>query len=277
VEFHKRFPQRYHDVGIAEQHAITFAAGLACEGLKPVVAIYSTFLQRGYDQLIHDVAIQNLPVVFALDRAGIVGADGATHCGAFDIAYIRCLPNCAMLTPADENECRSALTTAYRRNHPVAVRYPRGSGAGVAVQPGFDELPWGQGEVRRRGERIAILAFGTLLYPALDAGERLNATVANMRFVKPLVEELARTHEAIVTVEEGCRMGGAGSAVMEALHAAGLTVPVLTLGLPDQFIDHGDPVKLLAMLGLDADGIAKAIAERFGARPALVSVARSGT
>jgi 1-deoxy-D-xylulose-5-phosphate synthase len=281
VEFHKRFPQRYHDVGIAEQHAITFAAGLACEGLKPVVAIYSTFLQRGYDQLIHDVAIQNLPVVFALDRAGIVGADGATHCGAFDIAYIRCLPNCAMLTPADENECRSALTTAYRRNHPVAVRYPRGSGAGVAVQPGFDELPWGQGEVRRRGERIAILAFGTLLYPALEAGERLNATVANMRFVKPLdtalVEELARTHEAIVTVEEGCRMGGAGSAVMEALHAAGLTVPVLTLGLPDQFIDHGDPVKLLAMLGLDADGIAKAIAERFGARPALVSVARSGT
>jgi 1-deoxy-D-xylulose-5-phosphate synthase len=281
VEFHKRFPQRYHDVGIAEQHAITFAAGLACEGLKPVVAIYSTFLQRGYDQLIHDVAIQNLPVVFALDRAGIVGADGATHCGAFDIAYIRCLPNCAMLTPADENECRSALTTAYRRNHPVAVRYPRGSGAGVAVQPGFDELPWGQGEVRRRGERIAILAFGTLLYPALEAGERLNATVANMRFVKPLdtalLEELARTHEAIVTVEEGCRMGGAGSAVMEALHAAGLAVPVLTLGLPDQFIDHGDPVKLLAMLGLDADGIAKAIAERFGARPALVSVARSGT
>jgi 1-deoxy-D-xylulose-5-phosphate synthase len=281
VEFHKRFPQRYHDVGIAEQHAVTFAAGLACEGLKPVVAIYSTFLQRGYDQLVHDVAIQNLPVVFALDRAGIVGADGATHCGAFDIAYVRCLPNCSLLTPADEDECRSALTTAYRQNHPVAVRYPRGSGAGVAVQPGFAELPWGKGEIRRQGERIAILAFGTLLYPALEAAERLNCTVANMRFVKPLdaalVEELARTHEAIVTVEEGCLMGGAGSAVMEALHAARLATPVLALGLPDTFIDHGDAGKLLAMLGLDANGIAQSIAERFGARPALVNVARSGT
>jgi 1-deoxy-D-xylulose-5-phosphate synthase len=281
VEFHKRFPQRYHDVGIAEQHAVTFAAGLACEGLKPVVAIYSTFLQRGYDQLVHDVAIQNLPMVFALDRAGIVGADGATHCGAFDIAFIRCLPNCSLIAPADEDECRSALTTAYRQNHPVAVRYPRGSGAGVAVRPGFEELPWGKGEVRRRGERIAILAFGTLLYPALEAGQRLNATVANMRFVKPLdtalVEELARSHEAIVTVEEGCLMGGAGSAVMEALHAAQITVPVLSLGLPDHFIEHGDPAKLLSMLGLDADGIAKSIAERFGARPALVNVARSGT
>ena len=276
VEFHKRFPQRYHDVGIAEQHAVTFAAGLACEGLKPVVAIYSTFLQRGYDQLIHDVAIQNLPVTFALDRAGLVGADGATHAGAYDIAYLRCIPNLGLIAPADENECRMALTTAHRRDHPVAVRYPRGAGAGIAVQRTFDELPWGRGEVRRQGERIAILAFGTLLYPALAAAERLNATVANMRFIKPLdtelLAELARTHEAIVTVEEGCVMGGAGSAVMEALHGAGLTRPVLSLGLPDHFIEHGDPAKLLAMNGLDADGIATSIAARFGARPALVRV-----
>ena len=274
VEFHQRFPQRYHDVGIAEQHAVTFAAGLACEGLKPVLAIYSTFLQRGYDQLIHDVAIQNLPVTFALDRAGLVGADGATHAGAYDIAFLRCIPNLGLIAPADENECRQALTTAYRRDQPVAVRYPRGAGAGVAVERNFDQLPWGRGEVRRRGERIAILAFGTLLYPALAAAERLNASVANMRFIKPLdaklVAELALTHEAIVTVEEGCVMGGAGSAVMEALHAAGLATPVLALGLPDQFIEHGDPAKLLAMNGLDADGIAKSIAARFGARPALV-------
>jgi 1-deoxy-D-xylulose-5-phosphate synthase len=276
VEFHQRFPKRYHDVGIAEQHAVTFAAGLACEGMKPVVAIYSTFLQRGYDQLIHDVAIQNLPVVFALDRAGIVGADGATHCGAFDIAYIRCLPNCSLLTPADENECRMALTTAFRQDHPVAVRYPRGAGAGVAVEPGFKTLPWGKGELRRRGERIAILAFGTLLYPALAAAERLNATVANMRFAKPLdtelIAELARTHDALVTVEEGCIAGGAGSAVMQALHAAGLANPVLALGLPDQFIEHGDPAKLLALCGLDAAGIERSIVERFGLRPALAAV-----
>mgnify|MGYP000688446746 CR=1 FL=1 len=274
VEFQRRFPQRCHDVGIAEQHAVTFAAGLACEGLKPVVAIYSTFLQRGYDQLIHDVAIQNLPVTFALDRAGLVGADGATHAGAFDIAFLRCIPNMGLIAPADENECRMALSTAYRRDHPVAVRYPRGAGAGVEVQRTLDELPWGKGEVRRHGERIAILAFGTLLYPALTAAERLNATVANMRFIKPLdtglVAELARTHEAIVCVEEGCTMGGAGSAVMETLHAAGLATPVLALGLPDQFIEHGDPVKLMALNGLDADGIANAIAARFGARPALV-------
>jgi 1-deoxy-D-xylulose-5-phosphate synthase len=276
VEFHRRFPQRYHDVGIAEQHAVTFAAGLACEGLKPVVAIYSTFLQRGYDQLIHDVAIQNLPVMFALDRAGLVGADGATHAGAYDIAYLRCIPNMGLIAPADENECRMALSTAYRRDHPVAVRYPRGAGAGVEVQRNLDELPWGRGEVRRKGERIAILAFGTLLYPALTAAERLNATVANMRFIKPLdaelVAELARTHEAIVTLEEGCVMGGAGSAVMEALHAAGLATPVLALGLPDEFIEHGDPVKLMALNGLDADGIATQVAARFGARPALVRV-----
>jgi 1-deoxy-D-xylulose-5-phosphate synthase len=276
VEFHKRYPARYFDVGIAEQHAVTFAAGLACEGLKPVVAIYSTFLQRAYDQLIHDVAIQNLPVTFALDRAGLVGADGATHAGAYDIAYLRCIPNLALLTPADENECRMALTTAFRRDQPVAVRYPRGAGVGTAVAETLDELPWGQGEVRRRGERIAILAFGTLLYPALAAAERLNCTVANMRFAKPLdaalVTEIARTHECIVTVEEGCLPGGAGSAVMECLQGAGLANPVLALGLPDAFIEHGDPVKLLVLNGLDADGIAKSIAQRFGARPALVRV-----
>jgi 1-deoxy-D-xylulose-5-phosphate synthase len=274
VEFHKRFPNRYFDVGIAEQHAVTFAAGIACEGLKPVVAIYSTFLQRAYDQLIHDVAIQNLPVTFALDRAGLVGADGATHAGAYDIAYLRCIPNMAVLTPADENECRMALTTAFRRDHPVAVRYPRGAGAGIATHAELDELPWGKGELRRSGERIAILAFGTMLYPALAAAERLNATVANMRFAKPLdaelVAELARTHDALVTVEEGCLPGGAGSAVMEALQAAGLGTPVLALGLPDAFIEHGDPGKLLSLNGLDADGIARSIAQRFGARPALV-------
>jgi 1-deoxy-D-xylulose-5-phosphate synthase len=274
VEFQKRFASRYHDVGIAEQHAVTFAAGLACEGLKPVLAIYSTFLQRGYDQLIHDVAIQNLPVVFALDRAGLVGADGPTHAGAYDIAFLRCIPNMGLIAPADENECRQALTSAYQRAQPVAVRYPRGAGVGVEVQPGLEPLPWGRGEVRRQGQRIAILAFGTLLYPALAAAERLDATVANMRFIKPLdtalVAELAGRHEAIVTIEEGCVAGGAGTAVMEALHAAGLATPVLALGLPDVFIEHGDPAQLLALNGLDADGIAQAIAARFGARPSLV-------
>ncbi|MFZ5549044.1 MAG: 1-deoxy-D-xylulose-5-phosphate synthase [Pseudomonadota bacterium] len=277
VEFEKRFPKRYHDVGIAEQHAVTFGAGLACEGLKPVVAIYSTFLQRGYDQLIHDVAIQNLPVMFALDRAGIVGADGATHCGAYDIAYVRCIPNLAMLTPADENECRQALTTAFRHDGPAAVRYPRGSGAGVAVQPALTELPWGKGEVRREGRRIAILAFGTVLYPALAAAAKLDATVANMRFAKPLDEalvlELARSHEALVTVEEGCLPGGAGSAVLEALATAGMATPVLRLGLPDEFIEHGDPAKLLALCGLDAAGIEQAVLKRFGAPLSLVTPA----
>jgi 1-deoxy-D-xylulose-5-phosphate synthase len=276
VEFHKRFPKRYHDVGIAEQHAVTFAAGMACEGLKPVVAIYSTFLQRGYDQLIHDVAIQNLPVVFALDRAGLVGADGATHAGAYDIAYVRCIPNCSLLTPSDENECRQALTTAFRQNHPVAVRYPRGAGAGVEIEKALTEWPWGKGVVRRRGSRIAVLAFGTLLHPALAAAEMLDATVADMRFAKPLddalVLELARTHDAIVTVEEGCIMGGAGSAVLECLAAAGLAMPVLQLGLPDKFIEHGDPAKLLAMCGLDAAGIEAAIRKRFGSRPTLAAV-----
>ena len=274
VEFEQRFPKRYHDVGIAEQHAVTFAAGLACEGLKPVVAIYSTFLQRAYDQLVHDVAIQNLPVVFALDRAGLVGADGATHAGNYDIAFLRCIPNVSVLTPADEKECRQLLSTAFAQNHPVAVRYPRGSGVGVAPGTDLDILPWGKGEVRRRGDRIAILAFGTLLYPALEAADKLGATVANMRYAKPLdaalVAELARTHEAIVTVEDGCVMGGAGSAVLEALQAAGLNVPVLVLGLPDQFIEHGDPVKLMSLNGLDATGIEASIIKRFGARPALL-------
>ena len=272
VEFEKRFPRRYHDVGIAEQHAVTFAAGLACEGLKPVVAIYSTFLQRGYDQLIHDVAIQNLPIVFALDRAGLVGADGATHAGAYDIAYLRCVPNLSVLTPSDENECRQSLYTAFLQDHPVAVRYPRGSGVGAAVQAEMTAIPFGRGEVRRRGQRIAILAFGTVLHPALAAAEALDATVANMRFAKPLdvalVTELANTHEALVTVEEGCTMGGAGSAVLEALAQAGCVVPVLTLGLPDQFIEHGDPAKLLAQCGLDAAGIERSISARFGSKPA---------
>jgi len=277
VEFEKRFPKRYFDVGIAEQHAVTFAAGLACEGLKPVVAIYSTFLQRGYDQMIHDVAIQNLPVVFALDRAGIVGADGATHAGAYDIAYVRCIPNMSLLTPADEDECRQALYTAFLQDHPVAVRYPRGSGAGTAVQSTMSAIPFGKGEIRRKGQRIAILAFGTLLYPALAAAEKLNATVANMRFAKPLdaalVAELARTHEAIVTVEEGCVMGGAGSAVLESLAEAGLAVPVLNLGLPDTFVEHGDPAKLLAQCGLDASGIEQSILKQFGGKPSLVRAA----
>ncbi len=271
VEFQRRFPKRCFDVGIAEQHAVTFAAGLACEGLKPVVAIYSTFLQRGYDQLVHDVAIQNLPVVLALDRAGVVGADGATHCGAFDIAYLRCLPNVALLAPSDENECRQALTTAFRRQHPVAVRYPRGAGVGAAIDDALGEWEWGRGVVRERGQRIAVLAFGTLLHPALEAGRRLGATVADMRFVKPLdtalVVELARAHDAVVTVEEGCAAGGAGSAVMEALQAAGIEVPVLALGLPDDFVDHGDPARLLALLGLDAAGIERAVVERFGDTP----------
>ena len=267
VEFEKRFPTRYHDVGIAEQHAVTFAAGMACEGVKPVVAIYSTFLQRAYDQLIHDVALQNLPVVFALDRAGLVGADGATHAGAYDIAFIRCIPNMALACPADERECRQLLTTAYEQDHPVAVRYPRGAGVGITPLASLDGLPYGRGEVRREGRRIAILAFGTLLYPALEAAGQLDATVVNMRWAKPLDTELllriARSHEALVTLEEGAVLGGAGSAVCEALNAAGLTLPVLQLGLPDVFIEHGDPARLLALQGLDAPGIARSIGERF--------------
>ena len=276
VEFEKRFPDRYYDVGIAEQHAITFAAGMACEGVKPVVAIYSTFLQRGYDQMIHDVALQNLPVVFALDRAGLVGADGATHAGAYDIPFVRCIPHMSMACPADERECRQLLSTAFAQDHPVAVRYPRGSGAGVAPLAGLEGLPFGKGEIRRerKGEkvdalapRIAILAFGTLLYPALQAAEALDATVVNMRWAKPLDQELllevAARHDALVTLEEGAIMGGAGSAVLEALAAAQVVLPVLQLGLPDLFIEHGDPAKLLALQGLDASGIERSIRVRF--------------
>ncbi|WP_424195877.1 1-deoxy-D-xylulose-5-phosphate synthase [Ampullimonas aquatilis] len=272
VQFEKKFPNRYFDVGIAEQHAVTFAAGLACEGLKPVVAIYSTFLQRGYDQLIHDVALQNLPVVFAMDRAGLVGADGATHAGAYDIPFLRCIPNMTVMTPADENECRQLLTTAYNVNGPSAVRYPRGSGIGKPIESELTSLPLGKGvicrEVQKSGHyRVAILAFGTLLYPALEAAEKLDLTIANMRFVKPLdrelVLQLAQDHDAFVTIEEGALMGGAGSAVLELLAEEGLAKPVLQLGLPDQFIDHGDHAKLLASLGLDASGIEKAIKTRF--------------
>lgn len=269
VEFEKRFPERYFDVGIAEQHAVTFAAGMACEGMKPVVAIYSTFLQRAYDQLIHDVALQNLPVVFALDRAGLVGADGPTHAGAYDVPFLRCVPNMSLACPADENECRRLLTTAFEQNHPVAVRYPRGAGVGAAIDPGLQGLPFGKGELRRKGKGVAVLAFGTLLYPALAAAERLNLTVANMRWAKPLdtdlLLELAASHDALVTVEEGAVMGGAGSAVTEALNAAGIIKPVLQLGLRDEFIPHGDPQRLLALQGLDAAGIEVSIHERFGA------------
>ncbi len=269
VAFHQRFPKRYFDVGIAEQHAVTLAAGMACEGLKPVVAIYSTFLQRGYDQLIHDVALQNLPVVFAIDRAGLVGADGATHAGAYDIAFIRCIPNMSLACPADERECRQLLSTAYAQNHPVAVRYPRGAGAGVPVDASLDGLPFGKGEVHRAGRKTAILAFGSLLTAALQAGEQLDATVVNMRWVKPLdtalLAQVAAEHERLVTVEEGCIMGGAGSAVAEALNALGIHRPVLQLGLPDAFIEHGDPAKLLAAQGLDAQGIEQSIRLRWPA------------
>jgi 1-deoxy-D-xylulose-5-phosphate synthase len=267
VEFEKRFPERYVDVGIAEQHAVTFAAGLACEGLKPVVAIYSTFLQRAYDQMIHDVALQRLPVVFALDRSGIVGADGPTHAGVYDIPFIRCIPGMSLACPADEAETRALLTTAFHQDHPVAVRYPRGSGVGAPIPASLDGLPFGKGEVRLEGKGVAILAFGTLLNPAIQAAERLGATVVNMRWVKPLdvdlLIEIAQRHDVLVTVEEGAIMGGAGSAVAEAIAAAGMAKPLLQLGIPDRFIEHGDPVRLLSMLGLDAVGIERSVRERF--------------
>ena len=267
VAFEQRFPTRYFDVGIAEQHAVTFAAGMACDGLVPVVAIYSTFLQRAYDQLLHDVALQNLPVVFALDRAGLVGADGATHAGVYDYAFLRCVPNMVVMAPADENECRQMLYSAVKYQRPVAVRYPRGTGPGVPVQEAFTELPLGRGEVRRQGRRIAILAFGSMVTPAMAAGEALDATVVNMRFVKPidadLIRELAATHEAFVTVEEHVVMGGAGSACLEALAEGGLTRPVQMLGLPDRYIDHGDHALLLRLEGLDGPGIERQIRERF--------------
>ena len=265
VRFSQEYPERYFDVGIAEQHALTFAAGLACEGAKPVVAIYSTFLQRAYDQLIHDICIQNLPVLFGIDRAGLVGADGPTHAGSFDLTYLRCLPNMVIMAPADENECRQMLYTGFRLDTPVAVRYPRGSGLGVAIQQEMAALPIGKGEIRRRGRAVAVLAFGAMLKPCLDAAEKLDATVANMRFVKPLdedlIRELARDHEHLVTVEENTVLGGAGSGVVEVIQRLGLGRRTLQLGLPDRFIDQGDPVKLLKVCGLDAEGIHQSIAK----------------
>ncbi len=279
VRYSQEFPERYFDVGIAEQHAVTFAAGLAVDGQKPVVAIYSTFLQRAYDQLIHDVALQNLPVVFALDRGGLVGADGPTHHGAFDLAFLRCIPNMTVMAPADENECRQLLCTAFGIDGPSAVRYPRGAGPGVEVQKSLQGLPLGRGEVRREGKRVAILAFGALLKPALEAGAELNARVANLRFVKPLdhelVARLAASHELLVTVEEGVVNGGAGSGVLESLHAKGFAVPVLQLGLPDAFVEHGDHQALLTDCGLDREGLARAIRERLsqtsGRRPGMAA------
>lgn len=263
VEFSRRYPERYFDVGIAEQHALTFAAGLACEGYKPVVAIYSTFLQRAYDQLIHDIALQNLPVMLAIDRAGLVGADGPTHAGAFDLTYLRCVPNLLIAAPSDENECRRLLTTAYRHHGPSAVRYPRGIGPGAVIKPGLEPLPLGKGCIRRQGRQVAFLAFGSMVAPALAAAEALNATVADMRFVKPLdtalIRELALTHEALVTLEENVVMGGAGSAVAEALAKLGIVRPILHLGLPDRFVEHGDRALLLARCGLDAAGIERAV------------------
>ncbi|MFC5458562.1 1-deoxy-D-xylulose-5-phosphate synthase [Massilia niabensis] len=269
VRFHQQYPERYFDVGIAEQHSVTFGAGLATEGMKPVVAIYSTFLQRGYDQLIHDVALQNLDVTFALDRAGLVGADGATHAGNYDLAFLRCIPNMVVMAASDENECRQMLTTAYHYPGPAAVRYPRGAGIGAAIQAELTSIELGKGEIKRTGEKIAILAFGSMVAPSLGAGADLNATVANMRFVKPLdvelVKRLAQDHDCFVTVEEGATMGGAGAAVAEAMAGAGIVKPLLILGLPDKFIDQGDPAALLASVGLDAKGIAASIRARFGA------------
>ena len=267
VEFEQAFPDRYYDVGIAEQHAVTFAAGIACEGMKPVVAIYSTFLQRAYDQLIHDVALQNLDVTFALDRAGLVGADGATHAGNYDLAFLRCIPNMVIMAASDENECRQMLTTGYHYAGPAAIRYPRGAGIGATVQKELSTIPLGTGEIRRTGKKIAIFAFGSMLAPALLAADALNATVANMRFVKPLdtslLRQLAESHDMLVSVEEGAKMGGAGSAIAEALQELGIIKPLLIMGLPDRFIDHGDANQLLALCGLDAAGITSAIQQRY--------------
>ncbi|MFZ4535271.1 1-deoxy-D-xylulose-5-phosphate synthase [Propionivibrio sp.] len=261
--FAERFPERYFDVGIAEQHAVTFAAGLACEGMRPVLAIYSTFLQRGYDQLIHDVALQKLPVVFALDRGGLVGADGPTHHGTFDLSYLTCIPNLVVMTPSDEEECRKMLTTAFRIDGPSAVRYPRGSGPGVATQKALLDLPIGKGEIRRRGKGVALLAFGSMLTPALEAAAELDASVANMRFVKPidreLIIELAREHSLLVSVEENALIGGAGSEVARVLDEIASTVKFVRMGLPDHFIDHGDQALLLAEVGLDKDGIVRMV------------------
>ena len=266
LRFSERYPQRYYDVGIAEQHAVTFAAGLACEGLRPVLAIYSTFLQRGYDQLVHDVALQNLPVVFALDRGGLVGADGPTHHGAFDISFLTCIPNLVVMTPTDEDECRKMLTTAYRLDGPSAVRYPRGTGPGVAIEKALVGLPVGKGEIRRRGRDVALLAFGSMLTPALAAGEDIDASVANMRFVKPIDRELilalAAEHSLLVSVEENAVIGGAGSEVERVLEEIASPPRLLRLGIPDHFIEHGDQALLLADVGLDRDGIVAAVRAR---------------
>ena len=263
VEFEQQFPDRYFDVGIAEQHAVTFAGGLACEGIKPVVAIYSTFLQRAYDQLVHDVALQNLPVLFAIDRAGIVGADGPTHAGLYDLSFLRCVPNMIIAAPSDENECRLLLSTCYQTNSPSAVRYPRGTGTGATVSDGLETVEIGKGIIRREGEKIAVIAFGSMVAPSLTAADKLNATVADMRFVKPIDEELivrlARSHDYIVTAEENAEQGGAGSAVLEVLAKHGICKPVLLLGVEDKVTEHGDPKKLLADLGLNAEAVEKRI------------------
>jgi 1-deoxy-D-xylulose-5-phosphate synthase len=271
VRFSKDFPTRYFDVGIAEQHALTFAAGLACEGVKPVVAIYSTFLQRAYDQLIHDIALQNLPVMLAIDRAGLVGADGPTHAGSFDLSFLRCIPNMLIAAPSDENECRRLLTTAFLHDGPSAVRYPRGSGTGADIDAGLEPVAVGKGVLRRRGHGVALIAFGSLVAPALVAADALDASVADMRFVKPLdvdlLRELAQDHRLLVTLEENAVAGGAGAGVAEALVALGITTPILHLGLPDTFIEHGDPVSMLADCGLDAAGIERAVRQRTSLLP----------
>ncbi len=267
--FSEQFPERYFDVGIAEQHAVTLAAGLACEGKKPVVAIYSTFLQRAYDQLIHDVAIQNLPVMFAIDRAGLVGADGPTHAGSFDLSYLRCIPNMVVMAPADEDECRKMLTTGHKYKGPSAVRYPRGSGTGVEIEPELSELEIGKAQLKRQGTKTAILAFGTMLQPAIEAAEQLDATVVNMRFVKPLdtdiIKQMAASHDLMVTIEENAVQGGAGSGVNEYLNIINNTSQVINLGLPDKFIDHGNQKQMLADCGLDAQGIIDTINTHFQA------------
>jgi 1-deoxy-D-xylulose-5-phosphate synthase len=275
VRFSQEYPDRYFDVAIAEQHAVTLAAGMAIEGMKPVVAIYSTFLQRAYDQLIHDVALQKLDVLFAIDRAGVVGPDGATHAGSFDLSFLRCVPDMVIMAPADENECRRMLTTGYRHEGPAAVRYPRGTGPGVTIEATLEALPIGRAEVRRRGHRIAMLAFGAVLGAAETAGAELDATVVNMRFIKPLDEalllELAATHEALVTIEDNVVAGGAGSAVAEFLNAQGIVRPLLQLGLPDSWLEHASREELMAEVGLDAAGIKAAVLKRWPHEPQIAA------
>ena len=267
--FSEQYPTRYFDVGIAEQHAVTMAAGLAAEGKKPVVAIYSTFLQRAYDQLIHDVALQNLPVLFAIDRSGLVGADGATHAGSFDLSFLRCIPNLLIMAPADENECRQMLTTGYLHNAPSAVRYPRGTGPGVSIDKSLKPIAIGQAQTIRQGEKVAILAFGSMVTPAIEAGNELNATVINMRFIKPLdnalIAKISETHDLIVTIEENTRMGGAGSGIAEYLLSKGNTTPIKILGLPDSFLDHGEHQAMLDASGLCSDGIIDTVRQHFPA------------